>query len=134
MKNIIFNSIKYFYFFSLVILLVLYLFPGSLIGYFIYGDFGKQPNFVENPVGTSINHFFCFFFIACLGLTSSLIENFFFNSLSFLLALSLSTELLHLFVPNRAFELNDLLANIGGVLSVFILYESVKKIRNLVNK
>ena len=134
MKGIIFNSIKYFYFFSLIILLVLYLFPGSLIGYFIYGDFGRQPNLVDNPVGTSINHFFCFSYITCLGLTFNLIEKNFFNSLYFLLTLSLLTELFHLFVPNRAFEFNDLLANVGGVLFVFILYIFVKKIKYLTSK
>ena len=134
MKDIIFNFIKFLYFFSLIILLVLYLFPGSLIGYFIYGDFGRQPNLVENPTGTSINHFFCFSYITCLGLTFNLIEKNFFNSLFFLLGLSLLTELLHFFVPNRAFEFNDLFANIGGVLFVFILYIFVKKIRHFLRK
>ena len=36
-------------------------------------------------------------------------------------------ELLHFFIPNRAFELNDLLANIVGVVSIFFLFK-LKKI------
>ena len=46
--------VRYLYNFSLTGLLILYLFPGSLIGYFLYGDLGKQPDIIPNPIGTSI--------------------------------------------------------------------------------
>ena len=49
MKNTIFKLIEYVYYFSLLTLLILYLFPGSLIGYFLHGDLEKQPNIVNNP-------------------------------------------------------------------------------------
>ena len=62
MKNIFFSTTKYLFFFSFIILLILYLFPGSLIGYFLYGNLGKQPNFISNPIGTSINHLLFFFY------------------------------------------------------------------------
>ena len=61
MKNTIFHIIKYLYYFSIIVLLIVYLFPGSLIGYFLYGDLGKQPDLISNPIGTSINH--CIYFI-----------------------------------------------------------------------
>ena len=72
MKN---NTLKftiYLYYLSLIVVLILYLYPGSIIGYFLYGDLGTQPNLVENPVGTSINHFFYFFFLTFLGSIYSL--------------------------------------------------------------
>ena len=56
MKNSILYSFKYLFYFSLIVLLILYLFPGSLIGYILYGNFGKQPDLISNPIGTSINH------------------------------------------------------------------------------
>ena len=55
MKNIFFSTSKYLFYFSFITLLILYLFPGSLIGYFLYGNLGKQPDFISNPIGTSIN-------------------------------------------------------------------------------
>ena len=67
MKNIIFKLLEYIYYFSLVILFVLYLFPGSLIGYFLYGNLGQQPNLIPNPIGTSINHFIYFSYITILA-------------------------------------------------------------------
>ena len=49
MKNTIFKLTEYVYYFSLLVLLILYLFPGSLIGYFLYGNLGQQPNLIANP-------------------------------------------------------------------------------------
>ena len=59
---------KNLYYFSLVSLLILYIFPGSLIGYLLYGDLSQQPNFVENELGKSINHFIVFFFLKLICL------------------------------------------------------------------
>ena len=58
MKNTILKLLEYVYYFSLIILLILYLYPGSLLGYFLYGNLEQQPNLIPNPIGTSINHFF----------------------------------------------------------------------------
>ena len=127
MKNNILKSIIYLYYLSLVVLLFIYLFPGSIIGYLLYGDLGKQPNLVNNPIGTSINHFFYFSYLSLLGLISNLSEKKFINSFLFLSILSFFLELLHFFTPNRVFELNDLLANIVGVISILLLFK-LKKI------
>ena len=127
MKNNILKFIIYLYYLFLVLLLVIYLFPGSIIGYLLYGDYGKQPNFVNNPIGTSVNHFFYFFFLTYLGLVYNLRKKKFTNSFLFLFILSFLIEFFHLFIPNRAFELNDLLANSAGVLSTLFLFKLKKK-------
>ena len=121
MKNNILKLIIYLYYLSLVLLLLIYLFPGSIIGYLLYGNLGKQPNLINNPIGTTINHFFYFFYLTFLGLIYNLSEKKFINSFLFLFFLSFFLELLHFFIPNRSFELNDLLANITGVVSIFFL-------------
>ena len=127
MKNNILKLIIYLYYLSLVLLLLIYLFPGSIIGYLLYGNLGKQPNLINNPIGTTINHFFYFFYLTFLGIICNLSEKKFINSFLFLFFLSFFLELLHFFIPNRAFELNDLLANIVGVVSIFFLL-TLKKI------
>ena len=68
MKIIIFKLLEYLYYFSLAILLILYLFPGSLIGYLLYGNLGQQPDLIPNPIGTSINHLIFFSYITLLAL------------------------------------------------------------------
>jgi len=127
MKNNISKSIMYLYYLSLVFLLIIYLYPGSIIGYLLYADLGKQPNFVNNPMGISINHFFSFFFLSFLGLIYNLGKKKFTNSFLFLFYLSCLLELFHIFIPNRAFEVNDLVANNLGVASVFFLFKLKKK-------
>ena len=64
----IFSFLKFIFHISILLLIVLSLFPGSLIGLIFYGDLGKQPNIVENPFGTSINHFISYFYVTILGL------------------------------------------------------------------
>ncbi len=66
MNNSILNTFKYFYYLSLTILLILYLFPGSLVGYFFYGNLGRQPELISNPIGTSLNHLIFFFILSVL--------------------------------------------------------------------
>ena len=61
MKNTIFKLLEYSYYFSLIILFILYLFPGSLLGYFLYSNLGQQPDLISNAIGTSINHLIFFF-------------------------------------------------------------------------
>ena len=127
MNNNILKLIIYLYYLSLVVLFIIYLFPGSLIGYFLYGDMSKQPSLVNNPIGTSINHLFYFTYLTFLGLIYNLNRKKFINSFLFLFVLSFFLELLHIFIPNRAFELYDLLSNSMGVLIIFFLYKLIRK-------
>ena len=130
MKNIILKFTIYLYYLFLVVLLILYLFPGSIIGYLLYGDLGKQPNLIESPIGTSINHFFYFFLLSLLGFVYNSNKKKFSNSILFLFILSIFLELLHFVVPNRAFELNDIIANSVGVAVVYFLFFLKKKFTN----
>ncbi len=125
------KGIKFFYYFSLTGLLILYLFPGSLIGHLLYGDFGKQPDFIPNPIGTSINHALALFYLSILGLISSMRDKSFNLNIIFLISLSMILELSHYFIPNRSFQFLDLFGNLlGTLLAIFIIifYKRYKKI------
>ena len=130
MKNNIFFCVKYLFNFSFIILLILYLFPGSIVGFFLYGNLGKQPDLISNPLGTSINHLIFFFYLSILGFLLQNNHKKFVNSFSFLFLISIILELLHFFIPNRAFELNDLYANSLGVLLAYFIFKFSKKLKN----
>ena len=130
MKNSILYSFKYLFYFSLIVLLILYLFPGSLIGYILYGNFGKQPDLISNPIGTSINHLIFFFYVSIIGFIFRINQKTFLNSFSFLFLVSIILEFLHCIIPNRAFELNDLYANSLGVLLAYLTLKFFKKLQN----
>jgi VanZ family protein len=131
MKNNVLKMIKYLYYFSLIALFILYLFPGSLIGYLFYGDFGKQPDLIPNPIGTSINHALAFLYLSILGLISYMRDKSFNQTSIFLIFLSIILELSHYFIPNRSFEFLDLFANLlGSLLAILIIifYKKYQKI------
>ena len=129
MKNIKFKLLEYSYYFSLFILFVLYLFPGSLIGYFLYGNLDQQPDLISNPIGTSINHLIFFIFLSSLAFIVRVGEKKFINSFQFLFFSSILLEILHYFIPNRAFEFYDLFANFVGVILAYLFIKLFKKIK-----
>ena len=126
MKNNVLKLIKYLYYFSLIALFILYLFPGSLIGYLLYEDLGKQPNLVDNPIGTSINHLFCFMYLTTLAVICNLKQSEIFTNFYFIIFLSVFLEVLHYIIPNRSFELYDLFANVAGVSIILLLKRLIK--------
>ena len=95
MKNTIFKLTENVYYISLIVLLILYLFPGSLIGYFLYGNLDQQPNLLANPIGTSINHLIFFSYITILAtIIRSKVKNIF-TSYKVILFISCILEILH---------------------------------------
>ena len=126
MKNTILKLLEYIYYFSLVILLILYLFPGSLIGYFLYGNLGQQPNLIPNPIGTSINHLIFFSYITILALIIRPKVKNILTDYKIILFISFILEILHFIIPNRAFEFYDLIANMLGVLIIIFIKRFLK--------
>ena len=115
------SIVRYLFYISFAGLLVLYLFPGSLIGFFLYGDFSRQPDIIPNPLGTSINHALAFFYISIIGLMSYLNLKSFKQILIFLIVFSVLLELSHIFIPNRSFQSLDLFANLLGTLLAIVI-------------
>ena len=101
-----------------IIFVFLYIYPGSLLGFFIYGDILRQLQITSNFIVSS-NHVYAFLLLSSLGLIS------YFNSLKivilYLILISIILELLHLFIPNRSFQFSDLFGNIVGVLIPVII-------------
>ena len=127
-KVIIF--LKFIFYISLLFLIIISFYPGSLLGYFLYGDFDQQPNLIGNPFGTTINHFIYYVYVSLLGFfLYSKTENF--KKLVYgLFFLSVILETLHYIIPNRSFQIDDLFGNILGVIVAY----SIVKIYLFFNK
>ena len=113
--------LKFIFHTSLLFLIILSLFPGSLLGLLLYGDLGQQPNLIKNPYGAAINHFIYYFYISILGLFLYLRSRNFTKLVYGLLFFSIILEILQFLVPNRAFQLSDLIGNLLGVLVAYFL-------------
>jgi len=120
------SFLHFSFYISVLFLIVISLFPGSLIGFFLYGDLERQPNIIQNPFGTAINHFLYFFYVSILGLFLYLRKQNFVTLVYGLFFLSIILELLQFLVAKRTFEIYDLSANFVGVLSAFFLIKIYK--------
>ena len=106
---------------SVLFLIMISLWPGSLIGFLLYNDWGQQPDLIQNPFGTTINHFICYLCISLVGF-SIYAKNENFKKLVYgLFFLSITLEIFHLIIPNRSFELGDLIGNILGVVVAYFV-------------
>ena len=115
--------LKFIFHISTLLLIIISLYPGSLLGYLFYGDFGQQPNLIENPFGTTINHFIYYFYVSSLGFFLYVKTEYFEKLVYALFFLSVILELFHFIIPNRSFQLGDL---IGNILGVIVAYSTIK--------
>ena len=115
-----------FHFYNLL-LIILYIYPGSILGFVVYKDLTRQPQITSDFFSISSNHLYVFIILSLLGLLS--IKK---NLLLFfyLILISIFLEVCHLIIPNRSFQFSDLFGNILGVIITFIintLYKFRKK-------
>ena len=127
MKTINKLLIKVFYITNLV-LIVLYLYPGSIIGCYLFNDCSIQPyitvNFViSSNYSISSNHFYAFFALSTLGIFTYQNTKKIKFLITYLFLLSIVLELFHLIIPSRGFEWSDLFGNIFGLIFVIVVYE-----------
>ena len=122
-KKFILN-LKILFYIANIILISLYVFPGSILGWFLYSDANLQPQISPDFIVSS-NHVYAFSVLTILGYISyeSKKLNLVFIYLFFI---SIFLELLHLIIPNRGFEYSDLFGNIIGVLIIYIYFQFYK--------
>ena len=122
---------KFIFSISVLFLIIISLYPGSLLGYLLHGDLSQQPNLIKNPFGTTINHFIYYFYISLLGFFIYMRTNNFNKTVYSLFFLSIILELLQIMVPNRSFQLSDLIGNIIGIAVAYLtvkIYLLLKKL------
>ena len=123
---IIFSRYKFIFYLLNFVLIFLYLFPGSILGYFLYNDIKKQPQ-ITPDFWISTNHLYAFLIISAVGIfTFNKTEQFKAISI-YLILLSIILEFLHLLIPERSFQLSDLFGNLIGVVIIVIISFLLKK-------
>ena len=125
MPNIFYKNKSIFYFCNLV-LVIFYLYPGSIFGYFLYSNIKIQPQLTADFIISS-NHFYVFCLISIIGfLTYRKSEQIKFLII-YLILLSIFLEIFHIFIPARSFEYSDLFGNLAGSLVVIVLDYFIRK-------
>ena len=125
MKKFFSNHIIIFYAIN-SFLIIFYLFPGSLIGWLIFGNLDKQPQITRDFIISS-NHFYTFMFLTIIGFLTFVKSHQIKPLTLYLIFLSVILELLHFLIPNRSFEWSDLFGNFLGVVVVIFINILINK-------
>ena len=115
-----------------LILIIVYLYPGSLFGCYFYNNCNIQPQITGNFIVSSnytisSNHFYVFIILSVLGIFAYRNTKKIQFLIIYLFLLSIILEIFHLIIPNRGFEWSDLFGNILGLIFVIIIYKVKNK-------
>ena len=123
------NFIKISFYTANIILITLYLFPGSIFGCFLYDNCYIQPQITKDLIAgdfiISSNHIYVFVLFSILGVLSFHDTKKINFLIIYLFLLSIILELFHIIIPVRGFEMSDLFGNIMGVILVIFIYKIV---------
>ena len=109
-----------------IMLIIFYLYPGSLFGHFLYGDSLIQPHLTRDFLVSS-NHLYVFIILSFLGVVAYQKTPNINFVIIYLFLSSIILELCHAIIPAREFEWVDLFGNILGVFFVIIIYKIKNK-------
>ena len=106
------------------------MYPGSILGFLLYGDFRLHPQVTKDFAYISSNHLYAYFLISVLGFFSYLRDRKFKLVVIYLFFLSIILEVTHLVISERSFQIGDLTGNILGVLiayTIVLIYKFWRK-------
>ena len=121
-----FSKFKIFFYVINLLLIILYLFPGSLLGCIFFNNCKVQPQITSDFIISS-NHFYAFGLVTILGYFTFLNSEKLKLVLYYLLVISALLEVFHIVIPQRSFQWSDLFGNLLGVIVVIF-------VKNLINK
>ena len=127
-----FPKYKFIFYLFNFFLILLYLYPGSLLGCFLYNDCKLQPKITSDFI-VSTNHLYTFVLFSVVGYLTFNKSSQFIILTFYLISLSIILEVLHYVIPDRGFEIPDLFGNLIGVIIITIIVYFFKKNENIKN-
>ena len=121
-----FSKYKIFFYLINLTLIILYLFPGSLLGCIFFDDCKVQPQITSDFIISS-NHFYAFGFVTALGYLTYSKSKKLTLVVYYLIFIAIILEILHFIIPERSFQFSDLFGNLLGVLIIILIKFIIKK-------
>ena len=127
-----FSKYKIIFYILNLSLIILYVFPGSLLGCIFLKDCKIQPQITSDFIISS-NHFYSFGVLTIVSIFTYIGSKKLNLTFYYLIFLSVILEILHLIIPERSFQWPDLFGNLLGVVVVIFFnnlnekYEFFKK-------
>jgi len=129
--NSLSNIFKIIFHFLNFTVIFFYIFPGSIMGFFLYNNIKKQPklinDFTSDIINISSNHFYTFFVLSLFGILSYYRKKHLNLVSIYLITISFILEIFHVFIPNRSFQYEDLFGNVLGTIFVIFIFKIWRK-------
>lgn len=117
------NYYKFIFFTNIFAIVLLSVYPGSLLGLIFFGNYDVLPG------SDKLHHFVAYFITTIFGLLAYSQKNIFFQLSFSLLLLGSILEIIQIWIPNRSFEFLDMLSNTSGVVIGLIVIQIFNKIK-----
>ena len=111
---------KLIFHFLNIFIIILSIYPGSLLGCYLFNDCNYDPQITKDFI-ISTNHLYAFGILTLFGILAYKNSNIKFLFV-YLIFISIILEVVHMIIPVRAFQIEDLLGNFIGVLLIIIIY------------
>ena len=115
-----FSKYKIIFYILNLSLIILYVFPGSLLGCIFLKDCKIQPQITSDFIISS-NHFYSFGVLTIVSIFTYIGSKKLNLTFYYLIFLSVILEILHLIIPERSFQWPDLFGNLVGVIIVILI-------------
>ena len=115
------SYLRILFYILILLLIIISLYPGSILGFLFYGDSRLQPQITKDFLYISSQHLYVYLFVSALGFFSYLRDKKFKLVVIYLFFLSIILEVSHIVIFERSFQMSDLAGNILGVLIVYIV-------------
>lgn len=117
------NYYKFIFFTNIFVIVLLSVYPGSLLGLIFFGNDDVLPG------SDKLHHFVAYFITTIFGLLAYSQKNIFFQLSFCLLLLGSILEIIQIWIPNRSFEFLDMFSNTFGVVIGLIVIQIFNKIK-----
>ncbi len=112
---------KLIFHFLNISIIILSIYPGSLLGCYLFNDCNYDPQITKDFI-VSTNHLYAFSILSLFGILAYNKNTKIKFLFIYLLVISIILELIHVFIPVRAFQIEDLFGNFIGVILVISIY------------
>ena len=112
---------KLIFHFLNIFIIILYLYPGSLLGCYLYNNCSYDPQITRDFIVSS-NHLYAFAALTFFGILSFAKKSNIKFLFLYLILISIILELFQIVIPVRAFQIEDLLGNFVGVILIIFIY------------
>ena len=112
---------KLIFHFLNILIIILSIYPGSLLGCYLFNDCNYDPQITKDFI-VSTNHLYAFSILTLFGILAYNKNSNIKFLFIYLIFISIFLEAVHMVIPVRVFQIEDLFGNFIGVIFVISIY------------